>query len=77
MIDQLGGRKFIGFLLVAAMFFVLVLVRVLPIDQFVAFITANFGIYVVGNVSSSVVGQNNAPIVITPTVTPVGPGVTG
>lgn len=66
LIDMAGGRKFIGFLLVALMFFVLTLTKTLPVETFVAFITANFGIYVVGNVSDTVASRNNT----TPTVPP-------
>ena len=47
--QDLGGRKFIGFVLISVLLFVLVFVGKLPIDQFVGFITANFGFFVAGN----------------------------
>ena len=50
MIDQLGGRKFTGFLIISILLFVLVLVDKVAADAFVSFLTANFGIYVLGNV---------------------------
>lgn len=52
MIEQIGGRKFIGFNIILAMLFVLALVGKIDAIQFTAFITANFGIYVGGNVAA-------------------------
>jgi len=66
MIDAFGGRKFVGFLLISFMFFILAVLKTLPVETFVAFITANFGIYVVGNVSDTVASRNNTTPVVPP-----------
>jgi hypothetical protein len=49
MMDALGGRKFIGFLFITVLLFALVFSGKLDVNTFVAFITANFGIFVTGN----------------------------
>ena len=50
MMEKLGGRKFVGFMAVALMLFVLVLASKIDAGQFVTFITANLGIYSASNV---------------------------
>jgi hypothetical protein len=52
-LDNFGGRKFIGFVLVSIMLFVLVLLTKISGTEFVAFITANLGIYCVANVAKA------------------------
>ncbi len=54
MIDKLGGRKFIGFIVVAILLAGLAAVGRIPFDTFVTFVTANFGIYVAGNAAEHV-----------------------
>jgi hypothetical protein len=68
MLDLLGGRKFIGFFIIVFLFFILTVLKLLPVESFVTFVTANFGIYVVGNVGDAFASKNNT----TPTVPPVG-----
>ena len=47
--EKLGGRKFVGFLVVALLFTVLVLFDKVSANEFVQFITLNFTVYVGGN----------------------------
>ena len=54
MIDKCGGRKFIGFIVVCAMLFALVLMEKITGGEFVAFATANLGIYTAGNVVKAI-----------------------
>ena len=48
-IESCGGRKFVGFIAISGLLFVLVVLKLLPVEQFTTFIIANFGIYVAGN----------------------------
>lgn len=70
MLDKIGGRKFIGFLIISFMFFILTVLKILPVDSFVAFITANFGIYVAGNVSNTL-AKSSIPFTPEPKYTTV------
>ena len=54
MLDQLGGRKFIGFIILLVMGFVFVLLSKLPVQDFMTWATAGLAIYTVGNVGSDV-----------------------
>lgn len=58
MITSLGGRKFVGFIIVAVMLFSLVLIGHITGGEFVAFITANLGIYTAGNVVKAQVDKD-------------------
>lgn len=49
MLEKLGGRKFVGFLFITILLFVLVILDKLAVGDFTTFLTANFGIYVAGN----------------------------
>ena len=53
MLDKLGGRKFVGFVIVVALLFMLVLTKYITGQDFVSFVTANLAIYTAGNVVSS------------------------
>lgn len=50
--SELLSRKFIGFILVSIMLFVLVLAGKITGTDFTTFITANLGIYLAANVGS-------------------------
>ena len=54
MITKLGGRKYTAFLFVCLLLFVLCLTNKITGNEFTAFITANLGIYVTGNVSQAI-----------------------
>jgi hypothetical protein len=55
MIEQFGGRKFVGFLFVSTLLTLLVVVDKITGSDFVAFITANFGLFVAGNAAEKIV----------------------
>lgn len=57
--DILGGRKFIFAVLLTILAFVLVFVGKLTADAFIAFAQVIGGIYVVGNVASTVADKIN------------------
>ena len=59
MIERLGGRKFIGFVLVAIMLFVLVILNKITGADFISFITGNFGLYALANVVKAKVDEGN------------------
>jgi hypothetical protein len=48
-IEKLGGRKFVGFIFLCVLFTILILAGKLDGQEFVVFITLNFGVYVTGN----------------------------
>ncbi len=50
MIDYIGGRKFIAFLIVLILLFVLVIMGKIDAGTFSTFITLNLGVYTAGNV---------------------------
>jgi len=53
MIDQAGGRKFVGFIIIAILLTILVLSNKVNAQEFITFITLNYTAYVVGNVSEN------------------------
>jgi len=53
MIEQLGGRKFVGFLIIALLLVILVVVNKIDAQEFVTFITLNFATFTAGNVGES------------------------
>ena len=56
---MIGGRKFIGFLVISVLLTILVLANKITGADFTLFITANFGIYVGGNVGDTLVNGSN------------------
>jgi len=57
MLEKLGGRKFVGFFIILFILLVLVILKLLPVEQFMTFLTANFGIYVAGNVGDAIASK--------------------
>lgn len=58
MINQLGGTKFTGFIIVVSMGFTLMLVKDLKTaTDFMTYAFGFFGIYVAGNVGATVVNN--------------------
>lgn len=51
---ELLSRKFLGFILVSGMLFVLVLVGKITGADFTTFITANLGLYLTANVGTKI-----------------------
>ena len=54
MLDKLGGRKFIGFIILLVMGFVFVLLSKLPVQDFMTWGTAGLAIYTAGNVGDTI-----------------------
>lgn len=57
MIDKLGGRKFIAFIVVLILLLTLVFFNKITGDTFVQFITANLAIFTAGNVGENVASK--------------------
>ena len=57
MIEKLGGRKFIYAMVAVVMSFVLVLLKELEPDIFLKFIEIIGGIYVIGNVATTIANK--------------------
>ena len=49
MLDQLGGRKFFGFIIGVIAFVVLAVFKLITPEQFQVWFTAIFGVYTAGN----------------------------
>ena len=67
MIEAIGGRKFVGFMVILVLLFALVILSKITGAEFVAFITANFGVYVAGNVGDAIASKNNTNVITTST----------
>lgn len=52
-IDQLGGRKFILFILISILLTILIAINKIDSQEFIKFITVNFGFFVVGNIGEN------------------------
>lgn len=52
------SRKFLGFIFVSIMLFILVLTNKITGSDFTTFITANLGIYLAANVGSKIAGTS-------------------